>query len=46
MSIKEELLVDINDFFFPLDKYKMWNNLYGRKGMIQYQFILPEKKIP
>lgn len=35
---------DFNEFFFPLDKYNHWNRLYGKKGMIQYQFILPEPK--
>lgn len=43
MSRSKEDLVDVNDFFFPLDKYNKWNNLYGGKGMIQYQFVLPKK---
>ncbi|WP_020539489.1 FAD-binding oxidoreductase [Lewinella cohaerens] len=28
-------------FFFPLDAIKHWNNLYGKKGLLQYQFVLP-----
>jgi FAD/FMN-containing dehydrogenase len=28
-------------FFFPLDAIKQWNNLYGKKGLLQYQFVLP-----
>ena len=40
-NLKEKTL-DFNAFFFPLDKFNNWNHLYGKKGMIQYQFILPE----
>ncbi len=33
--------VGIDSFFFPLDSIEQWNNIYGRKGFVQYQFILP-----
>lgn len=33
--------VDIDSFFYPLDSISHWNRIYGRKGFIQYQFILP-----
>ena len=35
--------INYNKFFYPLDSLKNWNLLYGSKGMIQYQFILPER---
>ena len=33
--------VNLNSFFYPLDKVSSWNLFYGEKGFIQYQFVLP-----
>jgi len=28
-------------FFYPLDRLRHWNRLYGKSGFVQYQFLLP-----
>ena len=32
-----------NQFFFPQDKYKNFNEIYGEEGFIQFQFCVSEK---
>jgi hypothetical protein len=36
-------IVSYNQFFYPLDGIKNWNKIYGRKGFVQYQMVLPKK---
>lgn len=37
-----EEVVDIESYFFPLDSIGFWNRLYGKNGLVQYQFLLPK----
>ncbi|KIC41611.1 FAD-linked oxidase [Ruegeria sp. ANG-R] len=36
-----ETLVDWDSYFYPLDAILGWNRIYGRKGFIQFQCVLP-----
>ena len=40
----QKSLVTFDKFFFPLDFIKNWNRMYGKRGFIQYQFVLPLDK--
>ena len=40
-SKEQTRIVHFYSFFFPLDAIGDWNRIYGKKGLVQYQFVLP-----
>jgi len=38
---RQPFIADYETFFFPLDRIGNWNRMYGRRGFIQYQCVLP-----
>jgi FAD/FMN-containing dehydrogenase len=38
---RRPFIADYESFFFPLDSIGNWNRIYGKRGFIQYQCVLP-----
>jgi hypothetical protein len=38
-------VVACDSFFYPLDSIRQWNLLYGRRGFLQYQCVIPETNL-
>lgn len=41
--LKQHSITNIEPFFYPLDKISFWNRLYGKRGFMQYQCVIPHE---
>ena len=39
---REPYLSGYNPYFYPLDSIGHWNRMYGKRGFVQYQCVIPE----
>ena len=39
---KAPFLTDYDSYFYPLDAIGEWNKMYGKRGFVQYQCVIPE----
>ena len=41
MKQRVSALQDYEPFFYPLDKVLRWNRMYGKRGLLQFQYAIP-----
>jgi len=42
---RDSTLVGYDSFFYPLDSIRQWNLLYGKRGFLQYQCVIPQGNV-
>jgi FAD/FMN-containing dehydrogenase len=40
---REGVITHYDPFFYPLDSVMHWNRIYGKRGFVQYQAVLPPR---
>lgn len=45
-AARRQATIDYERFFYPLDSILHWNRIYGRRGLQQFQCVIPDAAAP